>query len=46
MCARFIVQQSLSPERVPADLFPNQTGKAWTIVRNAVKEQFEQGAKS
>jgi hypothetical protein len=33
-CARMIVVKALGREKVPADLFPNQSAKALEIVKN------------
>lgn len=34
-CARFMVKQKLGPERVPADLYPNQSDKAERLINAA-----------
>ena len=36
-CARFMVRQTVGPEHVPADLFPNQRERAETLIKE--KEQ-------
>ncbi len=31
-CARFIIYQALGPERVPADLYPDEKAKAYEVI--------------